>query len=39
VAVVIYSGLLIAVGMGALGGLYPAWRSTRIPVIQGLHHE
>jgi len=39
VAAVVYSSLIIAVAMGALGGLYPAWRSTRIPVIRGLHHE
>ena len=39
VAAVMYSALIISLCMGALGGLYPAWRSTRIPVIEGLHHE
>jgi putative ABC transport system permease protein len=39
VAAVLYFALIISLFMGALGGLYPAWRSTRIPIIEGLHHE
>jgi|WetSurMetagenome_2_1015567.scaffolds.fasta_scaffold14861_3 putative ABC transport system permease protein len=31
--------LFISVGMGTLGGLYPAWKSAHLPVIKGLHHE
>ncbi len=31
--------LLISVGMGAFGGLYPAWRGARVLIVEGLHHE
>jgi putative ABC transport system permease protein len=33
------SVLLVSVILGAIGGLYPAWRGSRIPVVEGLHHE
>jgi putative ABC transport system permease protein len=29
-------GLLVGVGIGVLGGLYPAWRVTRMPLLKGL---
>jgi putative ABC transport system permease protein len=33
------SALLLAAGLGALCGLYPAWRGSRVLVIEGLYHE
>ncbi len=33
------SALLLSIGLGALCGLYPAWRGARLPVIEGLAHE
>ena len=33
------SALLLSVCLGALCGLYPAWRGARVPVIEGLYHE
>jgi putative ABC transport system permease protein len=38
-AALLGSALLISVILGAFGGLYPAWRGSRIPVVEGLHHE
>jgi putative ABC transport system permease protein len=29
-------GLLVGVGIGVLGGIYPAWRVTRMPPLKGL---
>jgi putative ABC transport system permease protein len=29
-------GLLVGVGIGVLGGIYPAWRVTRMPLLKGL---
>jgi putative ABC transport system permease protein len=29
-------GLLVGVSIGVLGGLYPAWRVTRMPPLKGL---
>jgi len=29
-------GLLIGIGIGVLGGVYPAWRVTRMPPLRGL---
>jgi putative ABC transport system permease protein len=29
-------GLLVGVAIGVLGGLYPAWRVTRLDPVQGL---
>jgi putative ABC transport system permease protein len=29
-------GLLVGVGIGVLGGLYPGWRVTRMTPVQGL---
>lgn len=31
--------LLATVALGALGGLYPAWRATRMPAVEALKHE
>jgi putative ABC transport system permease protein len=31
--------LLIALGLGALGGLYPAWIGSRMSPVTALHHE
>jgi putative ABC transport system permease protein len=33
------SALALSVCLGALCGLYPAWRGARLPVIEGLYHE
>jgi putative ABC transport system permease protein len=33
------SAVLLSVCLGALCGLYPAWRGVRTPVIDGLYHE
>lgn len=38
-AALLGSALLISVALGALGGFYPALRGSRIPVLEGLHHE
>lgn len=32
-------GLGIALGVGALAGLFPAWRISRTNIVQALHHE
>jgi putative ABC transport system permease protein len=29
-------GLLVGVSIGVLGGIYPAWRITRLPLLKGL---
>jgi putative ABC transport system permease protein len=29
-------GALIGIGIGVVGGLYPAWRATRLPVAETL---
>jgi putative ABC transport system permease protein len=31
--------LLLALGLGALGGLYPAWRATALPPVEALRYE
>jgi len=33
------SALLLSLCLGALCGLYPAWRGAQVPVIEGLYHE
>lgn len=33
------SALLLTMCLGALCGLYPAWRGARLPVVEGLYHE
>jgi putative ABC transport system permease protein len=30
------SGMVFAVGMGVLGGFFPAWRAARLPVVQAM---
>jgi putative ABC transport system permease protein len=31
--------MAIAMGLGAVGGLYPAWRATRLRPIEALQYE
>jgi putative ABC transport system permease protein len=38
-AALLGSALLISMILGALGGLYPALRGSRMSVLEGLHHE
>ena len=38
-AALLVLALLISAGMGAFGGLYPAWRGARVLIVEGLHHE
>lgn len=37
--VVMLEGVLIAVGVGVLGGLYPAWRASRLLPTEAVRHE
>jgi putative ABC transport system permease protein len=37
--VVMFEGLLIAVGVGLLGGMYPAWRAARLLPTEAVRHE
>lgn len=36
---VMMQGFLIAIGLGLLGGLYPAWSAARLPPVEGLRHD
>jgi putative ABC transport system permease protein len=33
------SAIILSVGLGALSGIYPALRASRISAVEGLHHE
>lgn len=33
------SALILSVALGALSGIYPAWRGSRTSAVEGLHHE
>jgi putative ABC transport system permease protein len=35
----IATGLAVALGLGALGGLYPAWRASRLQPVEALRYE
>ncbi len=36
---VMVQGLAIAIALGALGGLYPAWKAARLSPVEGLRHD
>ncbi len=31
--------MAVSLGLGVLCGMYPAWRGTRVPILEGLYHE
>jgi putative ABC transport system permease protein len=36
---VLLIGLVVAMGMGAIGGVYPAYRAARLPAARALRYE
>ena len=36
---IIVEGFLLAIALGILGGLYPAWSAARLPPVEGLRHD
>jgi putative ABC transport system permease protein len=32
-------GLVLAVLLGLIGGLYPAWSAAKLPPVEGLRHD
>jgi putative ABC transport system permease protein len=37
--VLMFAALLASLVLGALGGVYPAWRGARVAIVSELHHE